>query len=266
MTATRRLALPAWVALLAVCVVVLHAAGDGALATPSLLSLPVWPAWLARTDPVVASFAIVRLAALIVAAYALAVTLLGAGARAVGAVSIVAVLDRMTAPALRSLLAAGVSVGMAGTPAQAFALPVRAAVAAQATAPSDTVSPASPAPTAVMHRLVEGDTGSPSSTAPADPVAVTPDTPAGIQPPPAAAPTPAESAAPTTGERWTVRRGDCFWTIAEAVLAKASGRPPSDGEIVPYWHKLIDANRSALVVPGNADLIFPGQVFALPPL
>ena len=58
--------------------------------------------------------------------------------------------------------------------------------------------------------------------------------------------------------------GDCFWTIADDLLHRAWGRAPTDAEIVPYWLRLIEANRAELADPGNADLIFPGQVFAVP--
>jgi nucleoid-associated protein YgaU len=63
---------------------------------------------------------------------------------------------------------------------------------------------------------------------------------------------------------WTVRPGECFWSIADDVLTAAWGRPPTDAEIVPYWHTLIDANRAVLADRSNPDLIFPGQVFTVP--
>jgi len=59
--------------------------------------------------------------------------------------------------------------------------------------------------------------------------------------------------------------GECFWSIAEDVLAAAWGRAPSDAEIVPYWRVLIEANRATLADTANEDLIFPGQVFTVPP-
>jgi nucleoid-associated protein YgaU len=61
-----------------------------------------------------------------------------------------------------------------------------------------------------------------------------------------------------------VRPGECFWSIAERVLTDNWGRAPTDAEIVPYWRRLIDANRLELVQPDNPDLILPGQVFAVP--
>ena len=92
-----------------------------------------------------------------------------------------------------------------------------------------------------------------------------PDAPA----PASRAATPAAPAAPAapaerTPAKWTVEPGDCFWTIAEEVLEQAWGRAPTDAEIVPYWRALIEANRQALADKGNADLIFPGQVFDVP--
>ncbi|MFP3901545.1 MAG: LysM peptidoglycan-binding domain-containing protein, partial [Acidimicrobiia bacterium] len=68
---------------------------------------------------------------------------------------------------------------------------------------------------------------------------------------------------PARGEV-TVAPGDNFWVIAEAQLAAAWGRPPTDAEIVPYWQELIDRNHDRLVPPGDPDLVFPGQVFVTP--
>lgn len=70
-----------------------------------------------------------------------------------------------------------------------------------------------------------------------------------------------QRATPTT---WTVKPGQCFWSIAEDVLRTARGRAVTDAEIVPYWHTLIEKNRSRLADRSNPDLIFPGQVFAVP--
>ena len=66
------------------------------------------------------------------------------------------------------------------------------------------------------------------------------------------------------GDRYTVVSGDCFWTIADDLLHLAWGRAPTDAEIVPYWLRLIEANRAELADPRNADLIFPGQTFTIP--
>jgi nucleoid-associated protein YgaU len=34
--------------------------------------------------------------------------------------------------------------------------------------------------------------------------------------------------------------------------------------VAPYWRAVIDANRDRLAVPGDPDLILPGQVIVLP--
>ena len=75
----------------------------------------------------------------------------------------------------------------------------------------------------------------------------------------------AAPAAPTAATTHTVASGDTFWSIAEDVV-RTDERGVSDHELVSYWHALIDLNRDRLRVPGEPDLIFPGQVFELPPL
>jgi hypothetical protein len=63
----------------------------------------------------------------------------------------------------------------------------------------------------------------------------------------------------------TVAAGDSFWSIAVDTLTERLGVDPSDRQVVRYWRNLIELNRARLVDPGNADLIFSGQVFQLPP-
>jgi nucleoid-associated protein YgaU len=71
--------------------------------------------------------------------------------------------------------------------------------------------------------------------------------------------------APPPPVTWIASRGDSLWSQAESVLAEAWGRRPSDSEVVGYWEALVEANRARLVDPQNADLIFAGQSFVLPP-
>jgi hypothetical protein len=52
--------------------------------------------------------------------------------------------------------------------------------------------------------------------------------------------------------------------VAEAVLARAWGRPPSDAEVDGYWTALIAANHTRLAHGDDPDLVFPGQIFELP--
>ena len=65
---------------------------------------------------------------------------------------------------------------------------------------------------------------------------------------------------------WTVRPGDHMWRIAEQTLTASNGQIPSDREIDKYWRRLVDANRGRLVDAANPDLIYVDQVFDLPPV
>jgi hypothetical protein len=69
---------------------------------------------------------------------------------------------------------------------------------------------------------------------------------------------------PAAARMWTIRPGDHFWHVAEAVLVADWGRPAGDAEIATYWRTLVDHNRSRLVDPGNPDLVYAGQEVELP--
>lgn len=219
-----RLTLAAWIALLAAVVAVLGATGHGALAPPPLSHPHRWGQWLEEREPLVAAFALVRLLAVLAAAQLVTTGVVGTVVRLLRAHRTAAVLDRLTVPALRRLLAGALGLSITS-----------GALAGVARAET---GPARPPPTVVMHRLPEAPMDQPPPTAP--PVAAVPD------------------------GTWSVARGDCLWTIAEKVLTRAWGRPPSNAEVVPYWLRIIDLNRSRLVHPGNPDLIYPGQAFTVP--
>lgn len=70
---------------------------------------------------------------------------------------------------------------------------------------------------------------------------------------------------PADPDQVTVESGDHFWSIAESALTDAWGRTPTEEEIYPYWRLVVNANWDRLAPPGDPDLIYPGQVFALPP-
>ncbi len=59
-----------------------------------------------------------------------------------------------------------------------------------------------------------------------------------------------------------VVRGDNLWTIAAAELARR-GLPHDNASTAAYWRRVIDLNRHRLR-SGNPNLIFPGEVVALP--
>ncbi|HYX44660.1 MAG TPA: hypothetical protein VE760_06415 [Acidimicrobiales bacterium] len=240
-------ALVACVVLLGAAAAVLQLAG-AALPSPPLGSPSTWPGWLSDRDPVVTAFSALRLLALGLAWYALVVTVAGALVRLLVAADLAADhfvratqagLDRLTLPPLRRVLAATMSVGIGSASLGPVAAGAAPRPAAMATAPgSTTATTGAPAGALTMRELP------PPGEAPAaqfDPA---------VEPPPQRA--------------WTVRPGECFWSIAEDVLASTLGRRPSVAEVVPYWRRLVDANRTALADPENADLVFPGQVFTVP--
>jgi nucleoid-associated protein YgaU len=258
----RRVELAATAAVMVATLVVLLGSGGGALSPPPLGSPDRWSAWLDHREPTAAAFALLRVGALAAACYLAGVTILGVALRSARAVRLVALADRFTVPPVRRFLAGTVTAGLVG-------LGPVGAVAAQpapSTTPTTAVATSSTPTTAVSTRST-----STTALATSDDTVVLHRLPAGTTPPtavptatgntPATPATPAERPPAT----WTVKAGDCFWSIAEDVLQQAWGRAPTDAEIVPYWRALIDANRQALADKGNADLIFPGQMFAVPP-
>ncbi len=249
-----------WLALGA-AVAVLQVAG-GALPLPSLDAPSTWSTWLVGREPVVVAFAVVRLLALVAAWYGLVVAVVGVGLRLVSAEHLASLVDRLTLVPLRRLVSATVAVGLsattlaatgagAATTAAAPSVPAPAPVSTTVVGPA-AAPPGGPPATVTMHRLDAAGTAPP-----------------GTQPPPAGPgraveTTPGTVAGEVRADTWTVQPGQCFWSIAEAALGRAWGRPPTPPEVVPYWHRLIEANRAELADPHNADLVFPGQVFALP--
>jgi hypothetical protein len=231
-----------WVTAMAAATAALQWAGHGQLAAPPLTEPGRWPAWLDGRDPVMAAFGLLRVVALGGLWYVAGVTLLGAVVRAAGAASLMRVTDRFTIGPVRRMLAGSVSLGLAASGVVAVAAPaMRLPVAAAQTSTTST-TPAPPA-TITMHRLGPAEVPAPVTPASLVPQVSTPPAPA---------------------ERWTVESGECFWSIAEDVLAARLGRAPTDAEIIPYWQRLIEANRSELAQRDNPDLIFPAQTFVLP--
>jgi nucleoid-associated protein YgaU len=58
--------------------------------------------------------------------------------------------------------------------------------------------------------------------------------------------------------------GDNLWRIARARIEASAPQRATDGEIVRYWRRLVDANRTTLR-SGDPNLIFPGEILRLPP-
>ena len=232
---TRRfVAATAWILALGLAATALQWAGHGPLAGPPLADPGRWEAWFEGRDPMVAAFGLLRLVALAGLWYVVVVATLGAALRVVGAARLVRITDRLTIGPVRRMLAGSVSLGLAASGVLAVATPALRTPAAAATQPAATDG--SP-PTVTMHRLT------PSETVPVAPEV---------------------TARAASTDRWTVKPGECFWSIAESLLAERWGRAPNDVEIIPYWRRLIDANRHELAQRDNPDLVFPGQIFVIP--
>jgi nucleoid-associated protein YgaU len=209
---------------------------------------------LDHQSPPTLAFGALRLAAMGLAWYLLAVTLAGLLARAVGSGRWAAAMDALSPTVVRRLVqgAAGLSLTAAVTGTQAAAW----------SAPASLATTASPVP--IMRRLPATE---PAPTAPGATTASAtrqPDAaPRTITPPRTTTP-PRTIPSPPPPPTWVIRSGDNLWSVAEATLAGAWGRPPSDAEIDDYWMELIAANRARLVHGDDPDLVFPGQVFLLP--
>ena len=245
----------AWIALLALLLWLLHHAGSGPLGGPPSWDRSGLREWLDGTDGVLAAFAILRLVGLGLGAYLLAVAVLGVLARLTQRRSLIRLADVATLPFARGLLGTAAGVGLTASTIGLVALDARLEAAPIG------VSTAGPAPTESLRRLPD----------PADPSS--PDAPDGTSTmrvedgaaeaaPPEEGP-PSEAGPPP---EWTAEPGDHFWSIAADTLAQGWGRTPTDGEVVPYWTAVMEANRDRLVDPGNPELIYPGQVFRLPDL
>ncbi|MGH9266233.1 MAG: LysM peptidoglycan-binding domain-containing protein [Acidimicrobiales bacterium] len=228
-----------WALALGLVASALQWAGHGALAGPPLTDPGRWAAWLDGRDPALAAFSLLRIVALAGLWYVVVVTAIGSVLRVAGAASLVRITDRFTVAPIRRLLAGSVSLGLAASGIAAVATPAlrMPVAAAQAAAPPGTDTP----PATVTMRLL----------GPTDP-------------PVAPTVAPPEVAPAGTTARWTVEPGECFWSIAEDVLTERWGRAPTDAEVVPYWQRLIEANRHELAHGNDPDLIFPGQVFEVP--
>ncbi len=148
------------------------------------------------------------------------------------------------------------------------AIPGPEAAASASDAPTTrTLEPAAP----VMHAVEPAPvptTGAPSATTSSPPVTTPPPT-AVVAPTSAADAQVDEGVTPgpvpdAVADRWVIQSGDHLWGVARRTLAGTWHRPPTDAETARYLDRLVEANLEVLVVPGDADLVRPGQVFVLP--
>jgi LysM domain len=255
---TRRWRLLAWTTALAVGLRALHALGAGTLGVP-LTSAEDLSAWLDRTPPEVMAVAFVRLAALAAGWYLAVCTLALVLARPFGRTRVASVAALTTPAVVRRLVSGGGGLGLAAG-ALVGALPT-AELALMALAPTPAAASVVDAkqdpgpPTATMTRSAHD-----APTAVMTRLPVTDPPPASRPPPAPPTPEPARAATPAS---WTVEAGDSFWSIAEETVAPA-GDEPHDRQVIGYWRRLVEANRSRLLDPGNPDLLVPGQELLLP--
>ena len=203
--------------------------------------------WIDRHDAVTVAFALVRLEALGLAAYLLALTAISAVVRTMQLPMGTRLVDRLTLPFLRGVFGGLATLGVVAGPAPVH----RPAQTPSSTTTTTVVAPVEdPSPTVTLHLDVP-----------------LPDP----EPAPAPAPTPAASALPlpapepaVSRDTWVVQPGDSLWSIAASHLEDVTGAPSSDAEVTQMWDRLIDLNRERLVDPDNPDLIFADQVFELP--
>jgi len=232
---------------LALAIVALIHAGRGPMAAPGGISPASLRAWLSARGPDVAFFAGLRLVALGLAWYLLFVTLLNLGAHATGSLAVIRAADFVTLPSVRRVLSGAVGLSLTAS-TMALAGPAYSAGSRPpaATAAADELP---------LIRHLPADAGNPAPTMRWLP-----------------APTPAPAAAPgvpvaaqVTDTTWVVQPGDSFWSRAEYAVASRLGQTPDDAEVDAYWVELIEANRARLVHRDEPSLIYPGQIFVMPP-
>ena len=59
--------------------------------------------------------------------------------------------------------------------------------------------------------------------------------------------------------------GENLWTISAAHLNRSAGPAGNSDRVSEYWRKVIEAN-GATLRSGDPNLIYPGEVIALPPV
>ena len=253
--------------------VALHAAGHGVLAGPNQWNLDGWAEIVDQRGAPAAAMTLLRYAALTASGYVVALGVLTLLVSATRVPWLEVVLRFLTPAVLRPLLGI-VVVATLATPRPAGANTTDANPPVMVLASPTSRAPEQPNPPPTMRRV---DARTPATTAvPAppttaildaavvSPVVSKPSAPS-ITTTVVARPTgaPATSTAPAT---WTIARGEHLWFVAERVVTQTLGADVHHGEIARYWRSLVDANRERLVDRDNADLVYAGQEFVLPPV
>ena len=262
-----------WTAALVLGLRALHALGAGPLGVP-LTSRGELVGWVDRTQPEVMAVALVRLAALACGWYLAVCTLALALTRPLGRPRLAAAVARMTPAVVGRIVSGGGGLGLAAgtllgalpstTLTTTLATSAIVATPAAATPADRTQSPGPPTPTATMTRMPDDKPGAPASatmTRRPSPVAASSTPPPAAQAPATPAVPPPPAAGPSS---WIVEPGDSFWSIATDTVSPPEPGGPDHRLVAGYWRRLVEANRSRLIDPGNPDLLVPGQELVLP--
>lgn len=242
----------AWLAGLGAAIWGLGALGHGDLAPPPLRSADALSTWFDQRDTPTAAFAVLRLLAVAAAWYLLAVTVAGLAVRAVRIPRLVALTDLATITPVRRFISGVAGLGLTASAATVAFSPMWTGgdQAVEATA-GDEDAAAGASGNLTMVRLPDGSTMTMERLP--DGTLVGPGTAT------------MHLMDDTQATRWTIAPGDHLWGVAETTLERAWARPPTDPETTPYWQAVIELNRGRLADPANPDLVYPGQIFDLPP-
>ncbi len=253
--------------------VALHAAGHGTLTGPNHWNLDGWADLVDQRGAPTAAMTLLRYGALAVCGYVVALGVLTVLVSATRMPWLELVLRLLTPAVLRPLLGI-VLVATLATPRPAGATAADTNPPVMVLATPTSGSPEQPSPPPTMRRV---DTHTPTTTAvPAPPTTAILD--AAVVSPVVSKPSATSittttvartTSAPTTmtaPATWTIARGEHLWFVAERVVTQALGGDVRHGEIARYWRSLVDANRERLVDRDNADLVYAGQEFVLPPV
>ena len=241
-------------AAIAVGLVWLHLLGSGDLGAPPL-SLDGAASWLDNRDTAIAAFALLRLVALGFGWYLLLITGIGGAARYLQLARVTSVVDRLTFPFARGLLGGMALLGVMAAPPPAQPPP-----------PDSMIELSSdPTPRRAAGRCADdrdvAPLARPLATPPRSRLRRPPRAPASSR---AGTDRPHPEPASADADAWVVQPGESFWSIAAEHLADVNGHPVSEREVASYWREVVELNRSRLVNPNDADLLFTGQVIELP--
>jgi len=251
------------------------------LACPPIATPASIPAWWYHTGALPATISVLRVVGVCAGAYLDVVLVVAGTARLTRRRRVQHFTTLLLPRPARSLLAVAAGICTVAHPAPASATPVaRPAIRAHdpvAGIPEARLPPTrGPSPSADPYQA--------SSSLPLSAMLPPPTlSPAGpVRPAPSRITSaPPRSRRPRRSERprqlaaeWTVRSGQSFWTIAEAVVTSRAGGDPGRGSddqegatlVARYWAVLVAANLDRLPVPGNPDILYVGDQLRLPPL